>query len=346
MLAGSLLAPAGAEAAGATQSPSPFQAAPPEPQSAIFAALDRFEHGSGETGAPFSERQLALISADLRTHAAKWIAEKGSAGVLRRRLAVATYALWVLSNVEDSFLWQDTQAASTLLEWACAFLREAPSMPVELGWYAAGLSLLERAAPPDLILRHLAHAEARFPGQGRWALLRAVVEEQRAWAGPRSGDSLVVTAKMQASVAVRYEAAGIHQSVRQEAEVRWGYFELAQGRSDAALLHFDRAGTPDDAIVRFWLLLFKGRAFEQMNRLDDAVASYRLAMDMAPFAQSAALALSAALVSHHRPAEAAAIVSRSLSVGDQRIDPWIYYATPDGRFWPGIMADLMKTIAQ
>ena len=172
------------------------------------------------------------------------------------------------------------------------------------------------------------------------------MEEQRAWAAPRSGDSLVVTDKLQASVATRYQDAMTHDSVREEAEVRWGYFELAQGRTDGALPHFDRAGTPDDAIVRYWLLLFKGRAFERKNRLDDAIAAYRLAMGVAPFAQSAALSLAAALVSHHRPVEAAAIVSRSLSVADRGIDPWVYYGTPDGRFWPASMTDLMKTIVR
>jgi tetratricopeptide (TPR) repeat protein len=225
-------------------------------------------------------------------------------------------------------------------------LRESSPLPVELGWHAAGLSLLERSAPPDMILRHLAHAEARFPGEGRWALLRATVEEQRAWDAPRSGDSLVVSAKLQASVAARYQEAMAHDSVRDEAEVRWGYFELAQGRTDAALRHFDHVGLPDDAVVRYWLLLFKGRALEQTRRLDDATAAYRLAMRVAPFAQSAALALATSLVSHQRPAEAAAIVAQSLTVADRGPDPWIFYATPDGRFWPGIMSDLRKTIAR
>jgi tetratricopeptide (TPR) repeat protein len=337
---------AAAEAIGSTQIRSPDPAVPPDSRPALLAALDRFERGNGDNAGPFSERQLTLLSADLRNQAPTWVAERGPAEAARRRLAVATYVLGVLGNVEDSFLWQDTQAAATLLEWACALLREAPPVPVELGWHAAGLSLLERAAPPDLILRHLAHAEARFPGQGRWALLRAAVEEQRTWAASAGGDALVVTPKLHASVAARYQEATTHESVREEAEVRWGFFELAQGLTDAALTHFDRAGTPADQIVRYWLLLFKGRALEQVNRVDDAVAAFRLAMGVAPFAQSAALALAGALVSHHRPAEAAEIVSRSLSVADRGLDPWVYYATPDGRFWPGIMADLMRTIGQ
>jgi hypothetical protein len=57
-------------------------------------------------------------------------------------------------------------------------------------------------------------------------------------------------------------------------------------------------------------------------------------MGVAPFAQSAALSLAAALVSHHRPVEAAAIVSRSLSVADRGIDPWVYSARRTGGSGP------------
>ena len=331
---------------GSTQSRSLDPAAPQDARPALFAALDRFEHDKGDNAGPFSERQLTLLSADLRKHAIEWVEERGQADAPRRRVAVATYVLGVLRNVEDQFLWQDTQAAATLLEWACTFLREAPAMPVERGWYTAGLSLLERAAAPDLILRHLAHAEARFPGQGRWALLRAHVEEQRAWTASARAGGLVLTPKSQALVAASYQEATTHESVREEAEVRWAFFELSQGRADAALKHLDRAGTPDDQVVRYWLLLLKGRAFEQVDRVDDAMAAFRLAMSVAPLAQSAALALGEALVSHHRPAEAAAIVSRSLGVANRGLDPWIDFGTPDGRFWPEATGALMNTIVR
>jgi tetratricopeptide (TPR) repeat protein len=206
--------------------------------------------------------------------------------------------------------------------------------------------LLERAAVPDVIQHHLAHAEARFPGQGRWALLSATVEEQRAWTAARSDDTLIVSPRLEATVAAHYQDAASHGEVRQEAEIRWGYFELAQGRAGEALTHFDRAGLPDDNVLRYWLWLFKGRALEQKGRVDDAVAAFRLASSAAPFAQSAALALAGALVSRHRPVEAAAIVSRSLAVAERGVDPWLYFATPNGRFWSSVMADLMKTIAQ
>jgi tetratricopeptide (TPR) repeat protein len=347
MLAGGLPAPAAGGSVGSKQAQSQSLDPPRvEPRPALFAALDRFEQDRNDSAGPLSERQLTLLGADLRSQAMNWVAERGPADIPRRRLAVATYVLGVLSNVEDSFLWKDTQAAATLLEWACTFLREAPSTRVELEWYGAGLSLLERAASPDLILRHLAHAEARFPGQGRWALLRAHVEEQRAWAAPVGSDGIVVSPKLQANVAALYQEAATHESVRDEAEVRWGFFELALGQASAAMTHFERAGTPEDPIVRYWLQLFKGRAFAQLGRVDEAVAAFRLAMEVAPFAQSAALALAETLVSHHRPVEAAAIVSNSLGAADRGVDPWIYYATPDGRFWPAAAADLMQTIVR
>jgi len=44
-----------------------------------------------------------------------------------------------------------------------------------------------------------------------------------------------------------------------------GYFELRRGRADEAVTHFAEAGEPGDAVLRYWLHLFKGRALERAD---------------------------------------------------------------------------------
>ena len=56
----------------------------------------------------------------------------GAVDAPRRRLAVATYVLDMLKDVEDAPPWQDTQAAATLLEWGCARLRDSAPLAAEL----------------------------------------------------------------------------------------------------------------------------------------------------------------------------------------------------------------------
>ena len=121
-------------------------------------------------------------------------------------------------------------------------------------------------------------------------------------------------------------------------EVR--HLELRRGHPDLALTHFAQAGTPADRTLRYWLGLFEGEALEQSGRGAEAVASYRRAFDAAPYAQSAAFALAAALENANHAPEAATITARTLTVHPAPDDPWSIYTCPDIRFWPRVTAEL------
>ncbi len=91
--------------------------------------------------------------------------------------------------------------------------------------------------------------------------------------------------------------ATTRDATRQEAEIRWGYYEFRRGDVDGALTHFRSVGTVDDLFLRYWLHLFQGRAYDDAHRPADAIASYGLALGDVPFAESATIALAR----HSRP---------------------------------------------
>jgi tetratricopeptide (TPR) repeat protein len=109
--------------------------------------------------------------------------------------------------------------------------------------------------------------------------VRAISEELQTWPERRDDGTFSVAANLASRLTSRFRDAAAQEPTRQEAQLRWGYFELRRGRVDDALSHFELAGTPDDVFLRYWLHLFKGRALEQKNRPADALAAYRLAFE-------------------------------------------------------------------
>jgi tetratricopeptide (TPR) repeat protein len=360
----------------ATGSPSPIAmtSAAIGSRPAATWLLDQYDHGERSTGAVrLKAEDLWAVVGDLRKSAPAWIRTRGSAPVndeARRRLLVATYVLELI-NAQDEFVWQPPLSVSDLLEWAGGVLREVPALPAERTWYLAAVSLLERLQPGltpgaggqletvrtgsfvpetlasvdvDPLVTLLSHAEHRFPDEPRWALVRAISEELQTWPERRDDGTFSVAANLASRLTSRFREAAAQEPTRQEAQLRWGYFELRRGRVDDALSHFELAGTPDDVFLRYWLHLFKGRALEQKNRPADALAAYRLAFEDVPYAQSATVSLGAALVAEHRPSEAAALITRMLAMRPAPPDPWTLYTFPDLRFWPQLLAELQKAI--
>ena len=340
------------------------------------AMLDRYARGDAASGsfARLTDDELWSEVRDLRRVAPGWIRANGGDAEARRRLAVATYVLELI-DAQGALPWPPALSAFDLLEWACELLREAPPAPAERSWHLASVALLERLETlgagqsrsrpyrssadqygtdsdpvtidaADFLTNHLAHAEQRVPGEARWVLARAVAQELRTWPESRDDKAFSVPSALASRISARFQEAAAHESVRPEAHIRWGYFELRRGNATAALAHFEQAGAPDDVALRYWLHLFRGRALEQAHRPADAIASYRLAMSAAPYAQSAALSLGAALVADHHPSEAASLVSRTLAIHPVPMDPWTLYTAADYRFWSQLIADLRAAIAQ
>jgi hypothetical protein len=80
-----------------------------------------------------------------------------------------------------------------------------------------------------------------------------------------------------------------------------------------------------------------------VGRLDEAIASYRLAFSEVPYAQSATTALAVALVANRQADEAAALTNRMLSV-QPPLDPWNFYTFPATRSWQTLMSRLREVV--
>jgi len=312
-------------------------------RAAAIDALNRYERGEWQDAVPASATRGDLD--ELLWAAGDWIRAIGAEHEPRRRLAVASYLVEFLAfHALDIALWQPRQPASEALEWVCGELRKAPAVPAERWWHAASIALLERVGAVASLQRHLEHAEGRFPDEPRWILARALMEELRTWPERRDDETFSIPKDVADRMTSAFTRASIQQVLRAEAELRWGYQELRRGHADAALAHFEQAGSPADPHLRYWLHLFRGRALERTDRLKEAIASYELALSAVPYAQSAALALAAALVKDHRPSEAAAMMLRTLSVQPPTTDPWDSYTSPDARYWPLLVEQLHRAV--
>jgi tetratricopeptide (TPR) repeat protein len=178
-------------------------------------------------------------------------------------------------------------------------------------------------------------------------LVAAILEEFRTRPDRRDDGTFSAPAGTVARVTRAFEAATERPTVRSEALLRLGYYEMSLGHFDAALARFEQVGTPDDVFLRYLQHLFRGRALERVGRTADAIAAYRHALAEAPSAQSAAFPLAVVLAAQRRLGEAADAASRAMApagVGAQ-LDPWTLYFTPDLRFWPDAMKVVRRAIA-
>jgi len=336
--------PVAPDVAGPT--PTVASPAPSGARSTIETTLDRFATPAWVLGqAPhLTIDQLRSLEHDLRRDAPSWIAEAPAADRPRRRLAVATFVLDVLSSQSDPFLWNSNQPACDLVDWTEGMLRAGPPLPAERLWYLGAIALLERADVAKELDQFVPRAQARFPNEERWALARGIAQDLKTWPSLRDR-AFSPDPSISSLIVSRYQSAAALPSVRQEALLRLGYFELRRGRLDEALAHFKDAGQPQDQFVRYWLGLLQGRALEQAGKVDDAIASYQQAFDAVPFARSATVALSAALIQAHREPEAQRLAARMI-VTPPPPDPWSVYVLPDYRFWGAAMDQLRKAVIE
>jgi tetratricopeptide (TPR) repeat protein len=332
----------------AASAPSPLGQRP-----ALSETLDRYTHGEwARANVRLDAKQWSATVHDLRHDAPAWIQAGPTGDRERRRLAVATYAL-ELVRAQGKPDWQSVGFGFDVIEWACDRLAEGAPTPGEATWQYASVTLMERLEFFDPVVsgahlrRHLDHASRRFPDPAHasvWAFVSAIAEELPLWPVRRDDATFAPPAQVAARIEDRFREASRHAGVRQEAQVRWGYFELRRGRVGEALDHFRAAGESNDPFVQYLLFLFKGRALEEEHQLTDAIAAYRRAVEFVPDAQSAALSLASALAADHRPDEAADIARRTLTITPVPDDPWTIYLVPDDRWWPRLITSLRKAI--
>lgn len=134
-----------------------------------------------------------------------------------------------------------------------------------------------------------------------------------------------------------------------EARVRLGHAYSALGRHESAVEELGRAlADADDPVVRYYALLFLGRAHESLG--DDAAAlqAYRGAASTSTHAQSALLSISRLSEASGDLPAARAATERVLDLpadDPARVDPWWVYHLGIGRDSAALVADLQARVA-
>ena len=326
---------------------------PPPPKrgrTPFWDTLDQFTHDDWPSGtAPrFTIDQLRTLGGMLKRDGEDWIASGSAADVPDRRLAGAAYVLDLLYTQNDPFVWLPRQPVPDLLEWAADTLQRNPPTVEERLWYFGALALLERAGVPDVLERFAERARSRFPDEGRFALARGVAADLRTWPEERDVRAFSAPAATTSALVARYEEAIALPAVEAEARLRLAFFDVRRGRAADALARMDTiaVATIDDATLRFWIHLIRGRAFEQTGALDRAVDEFQQALDDVPGATSATSALIAALTKARQFAAATRLAATALSLAPAAVDPWTMYVLPDMRFWPEIERSLRRAVAR
>jgi tetratricopeptide (TPR) repeat protein len=191
-----------------------------------------------------------------------------------------------------------------LLDKARAFVTERPDPPgrnvaddaFEVAWHKTAVSLLEGYREPATLDVHgvaalgLRMTAARqTPRDQRlvdpWVELTfGIAEEQWTITVPTS------LTKRGPSAIQHFDEAAKFEATRAEALVRKASLLVRLHRPAEALTTLDTLRT-DDGTLRYWSLLFLGRALELLGRPDDAVRDYTEALTLVPRAQSPAVAL-------------------------------------------------------
>jgi hypothetical protein len=99
--------------------------------------------------------------------------------------------------------------------------------------------------------------------------------------------------------------------------------------------------------VRFYALLFTGRAEQALGRLDGAAVSFAKAADLYPTAQSALLAQSQLALIRADAAGAVGPIEKLPREPESNIrdgDPWWIYRLAAGREWQELYAAVRRTL--
>lgn len=234
------------------------------------------------------------------------------------------------------------------------FLSSRPSAPgedpaadaFELRWHKAAIGLLQGNRRPDLLLEHgvqpLEHrirAQAPAPGErpalvDPWfALTRGITDEQFLFVEPNH------TARAGAAIQ-HFDVAAGFESTRAEALVRKARLLLLLRQPADALRTLESMSATSDLAIRYWRLLFRGRALEALDRAGDAARAYEEALALVPHAQSPAVALT--VLELRRGNDDAAYQWATTARRPQALtaDPWWDYWAGDFRLFKPRLVEL------
>ncbi len=249
----------------------------------------------------------------------------------------AVFALeMALAGLRSDNAYARDEGGRLLGEYHARVRQPAGADEFECWWFFTEASALEGLFMPESALLFIPRALQRCPANPRLHLAYAFVSEQQ-WL--RGG----MTPEQRLDVVARYEAAIKFPETAVEARIRAARLLVALGNADRALELLDDSTrqTPDKEL-QYYALLVRGQALRGRGRSDDAIASYRAALEVWPGAQSARVALMTLLVSLGRHDEAASLADAAQTAGDDAFDPWWTYWLGDFRGYPATLAKLRE----
>jgi tetratricopeptide (TPR) repeat protein len=219
----------------------------------------------------------------------------------------------------------------------------------ERRWFRAVLAVALNANVPAVSASLVEAALARFPGEPRYVLARAVIADQQRPQGldlARPDERLTArTERYVEEVLALYDEAMRFDANRAEAAVRKAWVLYRARRYDDALALLDEAsgaGPGDDAAVTYLAHLFRGRVLETLGRLPEARDAFRTALEHAPAAQSARVGLMTCLLRLGDHAGAAALADAIETAPADAFDPWWAYWSGEYRFYPEMITALRE----
>jgi hypothetical protein len=338
----------------------------------VSAILDLYARGDFAAAvlALTDNRKISDLDREFRRGADAWMA---SVPPLNRpaRLAVVSAVvveLMAVSFSRDRFEYEKTRE---LLEWVCAKLRRQSPTAAERWFHLASIALLQGAADDTLLSgrrysvtfrtfpgdgSHVLHAGLRFPAESRFKLAYVTylwpTQFIATWPLPSAylirtdgrfrlegeTDSQDVANTLRSLGALFTDPA-----VGFEARLRSGVlrFMLADDNSTGDLRL--ALGSTDPGIIGLARLML-GAVAERSDRLDEAVAEYRLAHS-ALSSSTSSVALAAALFRTGRPDEAAEVLQAYARL-PPRPDPWRLYSQRDYRFFDAYREELRRAVRQ
>ena len=286
-------------------------------RAAVMLHFDRDEAERPDDSGSEQPRHCPGKSADVAAH---------YAGLLARRDETASFARRFFLALAYRSQWD-----------AC--LREAEQ------WARAGLKLFPR--DPDLLMA----AGSAIEEAATLAAGTATAEGSPMTARQRDAARDAAAERRASYVRARvlYEDATVAAD-RPLARVRLGRVLWHLGDLDAArtaLEHAVGSGTSDPRLL-YLAYLFLGRVHEDAGRLDHAVEQYRVALDLDPSAQAAAVALSHALRTAGEAEESRSVLRTALAQAGRRPhrDAFWEYPMGDAGRYEELFADLRRESLQ
>jgi tetratricopeptide (TPR) repeat protein len=343
------------------------------PYEPIARALDTYAQGQYDKALA----QLAQLTDfralrnGFRKEAPKWIAA-GSADISNRRrqiVAVVSLEIARLGFIGEKLGPMQFEDAMAVIEAGCTLIRrDAPNAFRHL-WLLSSVALIQGAQNIYLASSHeqpffgvhWRHAQAQFPAEGRFRLAELLTRPEARRMPNRAGTSAfsMTNGSKEQAVTLLGEldpAARVRQAITDYTklldypaiapEVRLRRGILLFHRSDFAggLADLQIAITSSsDPYIVYAGHVFKGFALDSLGQPGEAMAAYESALQVIPYARSAALLLAEGLFTTGHQEEAGELLHTTFSAPAPH-DPWVELSAGDYRFWASDLQQLREAV--